>query len=145
MGRTLAFDIGEKRTGAAITDQLYITAQAVGVRERVGYKSEVAWVRELMQKYDIERIVVGHPVGLSGQLGERAVACASIAKKLGEELGLEVVLWDERLTTAEADSTMKQAGLSRKKRKKSVDQMAAQLILSGWLACGGHETSEEKK
>jgi len=140
MGRTLAFDIGEKRTGAAITDELYITAQPVGVRERVGYKSEVAWVLELMKEYNIERIVVGHPVGLSGERGERALACESVAKKLAEALQLEVVLWDERLTTAEADRMMKDAGVSRKKRKKSVDRIAAQLILTGWLASGGRET-----
>ena len=137
MGRTLALDIGLKRTGAAITDELFITAQAIGVRERVGYKSELAWVRELMEIYDIERIVVGHPVGLSGQLGEMAKVCESVAQKLSADLGLEVILWDERLTTAEADRTMKDAGLSRKKRKKKVDQVAAQLILSGWMSRQG--------
>jgi putative Holliday junction resolvase len=142
MRRTLAFDIGEKRTGAAITDELFITAQAVGARERVGYKSELAWARELMQKYDIERIVVGHPVGLAGQIGERAKACESVANKLRDELGVEVALWNERLTTAEADRTMMEAGLSRKKRKKSVDQMAAQIILAGWMASQPRKNGE---
>ncbi|MDH4182973.1 MAG: Holliday junction resolvase RuvX [Nitrospinota bacterium] len=137
MRRTLGLDIGQKRTGAAITDELYITAQPIGVRERTGYKSELAWVMELMEKYDIERIVIGYPVNMSGEKGERAQACASVARKLKEALGLEVVLWDERLTTAEADRIMKDAGVSRKKRKKSVDQMAAQLILNGWMAAGG--------
>ena len=142
MKRTLAFDIGERRTGAAIPDELFFTAQGLGVRERTGYKSELAWARELMGQYEIERIVVGHPVGLAGQIGERARACQSVADKLREELGLEVALWNERLTTAEADRTMKEAGLNRKKRQKSVDQMAAQLILSGWMAAHPRKPGE---
>lgn len=142
MRRTLAFDIGLKRTGAAITDDLYITAQPLGVRERVGYRTELAWARELMERYDIERIVVGHPISMSGERGERALACESVAKKLANELGLEVALWDERLTTAEAERTLIAADVSRAKRKKVVDQMAAQLILSSWMAARGPRRKE---
>ena len=142
MGRTVAFDIGEKRTGAAITDDLYITAQPLGVRERVGYRTELAWARELMERYEIERIVVGHPITMSGQRGERALACESVAQKLARDLGLEVTLWDERLTTAEAERTLIAADVSRAKRKKVIDQMAAQLILSSWMGARGARRKE---
>jgi len=136
MGRTLALDIGTKRTGAAITDDLNITAQAVGVRSRTGYKSELAWVRELMEKYEIDTIIIGHPINMNGSEGKRALACQSIARKLNRDVKAEVMLWDERLTTVEAKETLAKTGASRKKRKKIVDQVAAQLILSSWLASG---------
>jgi putative Holliday junction resolvase len=134
MGRTLALDIGTKRTGAAITDDLNITAQAVGMKHRTGYKSELSWVRELMGEYEIERIIVGHPINMNGSRGERALACESIARKLARDVCVEVILWDERLTTVEAEETLIKTGTSRKKRKQKVDQVAAQLILSSWLA-----------
>ncbi len=134
MNRTLAFDIGEKRTGAAISDGLGITAQPVGVRERTGYKSELRWVRELMDEYEIERIIIGHPVNMDGSSGKMAQMCEKIAEKLKKDLtGIEIALWDERLTTAGAERTLIMANVSRKKRKKVVDQLAAQLILSSWL------------
>ena len=133
MGRTLALDAGTKRTGAAISDELGITAQPVGVRERVGYKSDLAFVREIMKKYDVERIVVGYPVNMDGSVGERAAAAEKLARKLERDVKVEVVLWDERLTTVQAEKTLISADVSRKKRKKVVDQMAAQLILSSWL------------
>lgn len=134
MGRTLALDIGTKRTGAAITDDLNITAQAVGARTTTGYKSELEWVRELMEKYEIERIIIGHPINMNGSEGKRALACQSIARKLSRDVSAEVILWDERLTTVEAEETLAKTGASQKKRKKMVDQVAAQLILSSWLA-----------
>jgi len=133
MGRTLALDLGEKRTGAAISDDLGITAQPVGVRERTGFKSDLAWVRELMARYDIERIVVGHPLNMDASRGERALASERFAGKLAREVGVAVTLWDERLTTAAAERALLEADVSRRKRKKVIDQMAAQLILSSWL------------
>jgi len=136
MGRALALDIGTKRTGAAITDDLNITAQGVGVHATTGYKSELAWVRELMEKYEIDTIIIGHPVNMNGSKGKRALACESIARKLERDVKTKVILWDERLTTVEAEETLKQTGAGRKKRKKFVDQVAAQLILSSWLADG---------
>jgi len=133
MGRTLALDVGTKRTGAAISDELGITAQPVGVRERTGYKSDLAWVRELMKKYEIDRIVVGHPLNMDGSSGERAVASEKFAEKLRKDVRAEVSLWDERLTTMQAERMLIDADVSRKKRRKVIDQIAAQLILSTWL------------
>lgn len=134
MGRTLALDIGDKRTGAAISDGLGITAQPVGVKERTGYKSELKWVRELMTEYDIERVIVGHPLNMNGTSGERAKICERIAEKLQRDIkNIVIELWDERLTTVRAEQTLIMANVSRKKRKKVVDQLAAQLILSSWL------------
>lgn len=136
MGRTLALDIGTKKTGAAITDDLNITAQQVGVRQRTGYKSELAWVRELMEQYEIDRIIIGHPLNMNGTRGERALACESIARKLDRDVLAEVILWDERLSTVEAEQVLIETGATRKKRKKVIDQVAAQLILKSWLDAG---------
>ncbi|MBI4666404.1 MAG: Holliday junction resolvase RuvX [Nitrospinae bacterium] len=133
MGRILALDLGERRTGAAVSDELGYTAQPAGMWERVGYKDDLAGVKKLMAEYQIERIVVGHPLNMDGTRGERAMACERIAEKLKKDLGIEVSLWDERMTTMGAERMMIDAGVRRDKRKKVIDQMAAQLILSGWL------------
>ncbi|MGK7344630.1 MAG: Holliday junction resolvase RuvX [Candidatus Nitrospinota bacterium M3_3B_026] len=137
MARALALDIGDKRTGAAVSDDLGITAQPAGVVEASGYKPLLAFVRGLMEKYEIDRIIVGHPVNMNGTIGERARLSERIAEKLKKDIDAEVILWDERLTTAQAERALISADVSRKKRKQSVDQVAAQLILSGWLAAGG--------
>ena len=133
MGRTLAIDLGSKRTGAAISDPLNITAQPVGVFEGIGYKPLRGWITGLMKKYDIERIIVGHPVNLNMSVGERAIASEKFAKKLEKDTGLEIILWNERFTTVEAERVLITFGTRRQKRKKVIDQMAAQLILSSWL------------
>ncbi len=137
MGRTLALDVGTKRTGAAISDELGITAQPLGVRERTGYKSDLAWVKSLMKEYDIARIVIGLPLNMDGSRGERAIACEKIAEKLGKDVQAEILLWDERMTTMEAERTLISANVSRKKRRKVIDQLAAQIILSSWLGANG--------
>ncbi len=137
MGRTLALDVGTKRTGAAISDELGITAQPLGVRERTGYKSDLAWVISLMKEYDIARIVIGLPLNMDGSRGERAIACEKIAEKLGKDVQAEILLWDERMTTMEAERTLISANVSRKKRRKVIDQLAAQIILSSWLGANG--------
>ncbi len=133
MGRALALDLGTKRTGAAISDELGITAQPVGVRARTGYKSDLAWVRELMVEYEIDKVIVGYPINMDTSIGERALASERFAAKLKKDVDAEVILWDERLSTAGATRVLLEADISRKKRKKVVDQMAAQLILSTWL------------
>lgn len=134
MKRVLALDVGDKRTGAAISDELGITAQALGVHERTGYKSDLAWIRGFMKEYDIGRVVVGLPLNMNGSRGERAMAAERYAEKLRVDTGLEVSLWDERMTTMEAERFLIETGMSRMKRKKKIDQAAAQLILSGWLS-----------
>ena len=137
MPRTLALDIGLKRTGAAITDDLNITAQPLGARERIGYKSELEWIKELMEEYEIERVLIGHPLNMDGSKSEMAKICESVARKLEKELAVEITLWDERLTTAHAQRILTETGATRKKKKKKVDTMAAQLLLSNWLESGG--------
>lgn len=137
MGRALALDIGDKRTGAAVSDDLGITAQPAGMAEAAGYKALLAFVRGLMEKYDIETIIVGRPLNMNGTAGERARLSERIADKLRKDVDVEVILWDERLTTAQAERALILADVSRKKRKRLVDQAAAQLILSNWLAASG--------
>ncbi|MBI5816586.1 MAG: Holliday junction resolvase RuvX [Nitrospinae bacterium] len=134
MARILALDLGDVRTGAAISDELKITAQPAGVWERAGYKDDLKNVRRLMEEYQVEHIIVGHPINMDGTRGERALKSERFAEKLKKDVPAQVSLWDERLTTMQAEKTLISADVSRKKRKNVVDQMAAQLILSGWLA-----------
>ena len=134
MNRVIALDLGEVRTGVAISDDLRLTAQPAGYWDRKGYKDELAGIRKLLEEYEIDTIVLGRPLHMNGSVGERALHAESIGKKLKKDLpGMTIVFWDERLTTVGAESLLKEAKVSRKKRKKVVDQMAAQLILSGWL------------
>jgi putative Holliday junction resolvase len=135
MSRAMGLDLGDVRTGAAVSDDLMMTAQPAGVWKRKGYKDDLAGVKKLLADYpDIETIVVGRPINMNGTVGERAESAQRIADKLAKELPeMTVVLYDERMTTMAAERTLIEADVSRKKRKEVVDQMAAQLILAGWL------------
>ena len=134
MSRVLGLDLGTKRTGVAISDDLRITAQAVGVRDRIGYKSDLKWIRELLAQYEIETIVIGRPINMDATVGERALEAERFAKKLAKDVPCEIKLWDERLSTVSAEKALIETGTSRKKRKKVIDQVAAQLILSNWMS-----------
>ncbi len=134
MARTLALDLGTVRTGAAISDELGITAQPAGSWSRKGYKDDLRNVIRLIEEYEtVESVVVGIPRNMDGSYGEMATLCGNIAKKLEKDLDIPVATWDERLTTAMAERVLIEANVSRKKRKNFKDQMAAQLILSSWL------------
>jgi putative Holliday junction resolvase len=133
--RVMALDVGTKRIGVAVSDESATIAQGIGVITRRG---DLQAAREVIAKAG-ERgagvIVVGLPLMMDGTEGERAVDCRSFAEKLKElaPSQVEVVMWDERLSTSEAESVMLEADLSRRKRKKNIDKLAAQLILQSYL------------
>jgi len=135
--RLLGLDVGEARIGAAISDPLGLTAQGRGFIERGGMDETLARLKEIVSGNDVEQIVVGLPLNMSGEEGESARRVRNFAERLRQGLNLPVVLWDERLTTAEAERLMKTAGLSRKKRSARLDQAAAQIILQSYLDSRG--------
>ena len=134
--RILGLDYGSKTVGVAVSDPLGLTAQGV---ETVWRKQEnklrqtLARIEELISEYQVERIVLGYPKNMNNTIGERAVKSLEFKEKLEKRTGLPVVMWDERLTTAEAERTLMETGVRRENRKQYLDQMAAVLILQGYL------------
>jgi len=126
--RILAIDPGERRVGLAVSDPLGITAQGLTTLDL--RKGElVAHLRALLQEYDVGRIVVGNPLSLAGRETEASRLAAALAEELRQELGLPVELWDERLSSAEAERTLR----GTRAGKGAVDRLAAVLILQGYL------------
>lgn len=133
--RIIGLDFGDKTIGVAVSDELGWTAQALEVIQRKSGSLDVDIKRisELVEQYAAGEIVVGLPKNMNGEIGPRGEICIEFAERLKLTLNMPVQLWDERLTTISAQRTLLQADVSRKKRKKVVDKMAAGLILQGYL------------
>lgn len=133
-GRVLAIDLGEVRVGLALSDELGITAQPAGFLERKGIRRNLEAIRRIVLERNVERIVVGHPLLLSGETGARAADAESFASQLRQALsGIPVELWDERLTTVEAERVLISGNVKRRRRREVIDSLAAVLILQGYL------------
>jgi len=130
--RVLGLDVGSRTIGVAVTDELGMAAHGVITLQRRGTKKDVVQVQELVEKYQAERIVVGMPYELDGSVGPRATRVRVFFDALAGA-GLTVDEWDERYSTVEATATLLEANVSRARRKEVIDQMAAQVILQGWL------------
>lgn len=132
--RYLALDVGAKRIGIAVSDELGLTAQPVMTLEvRRNRREDLRSIARLARRFGVAGIVVGHPVHLSGEVGARAAKVQQFAAELGEVAGLPIHLWDERLTTHEAQQILYAAGRPRQEHKEVVDQVAATLILQSFL------------
>ena len=133
-GRLLAIDLGQARIGLALSDPLAISARPLAPLERVGPRKDLERLAELIAEHGVSTAIVGLPLHLSGREGTASVAARDFARRLGRRLTeLEVQLWDERLTTVEAERTLISANVSRRKRKQVVDSLAAVLILRSYL------------
>ena len=131
--RILAIDYGDAHTGVAISDP---TGFLAGYTEVIHTWREAEVIRrlgELIEEYKVEEIVLGYPKNMDGTLGERAAKAEGLSRSLEENFSLPVRLWDERRTTIEAHDILFSAGKNGKKRKKTVDAVAAALILEGYL------------
>ncbi len=138
--RTMGLDYGSKTVGVAVSDPMGITAQGIEIirREKENHmRSTLRRIHEIVNEYEVGTIVVGNPKNMNGTSGERAEAAKAFAETLKQRTDLPVVLWDERLTTVEAEKTMMAAGVRREDRKKYVDKIAAVLILQGYLDANG--------
>ncbi|MEF9935382.1 MAG: Holliday junction resolvase RuvX [Clostridium sp.] len=131
--RILGLDLGTKTIGVAISDPLGWTAQGVRTIQRVGLKKDIEEIKAIIEEYKVEKIVLGMPKNMNGTVGEAGERSLAFAENLKNKTGLEVILQDERLTTAAAHRTLIEADMSRKKRKKVVDTVAATYILQTYL------------
>ena len=132
--RFLGLDIGSRRIGVAVSDELGLTAQPVLTLERrSSRRDDLRSLARLCRRFGVVAIVVGNPVHLSGESSPQAAKTQTFAAELGELSGLPIHLWDERLTTQEAHHILYQAGHARQEHRKVVDQLAATLILQSFL------------
>lgn len=133
--RILGLDVGTKTVGVAISDEMGWTAQGLETIKINEERGQFGFDRisELVKQYDVDKIVVGLPKNMNGTIGPRGEACQQFAENLRELLQLDVVMWDERLSTMAAERLLISADVSRKKRKKVIDKMAAVVILQGFL------------
>jgi len=132
--RYLGLDVGNRRIGVAVSDELGLTAQPVLTLERcASRRDDLRSLARLCRRYGVVGIVVGDPVLLSGEPSPQAAKTQAFAAALGELTGLPIHLWDERLTTREAHQILYQSGHKRQQHRKVVDQVAATLILQSFL------------
>ena len=137
MKRIMGIDYGDARTGIAVSDLLCSLVGTTKVIHSRNMDKTIAAVFDLLQGSDIGEIVVGLPKNMDGTEGARAELCKEFAQKLREATGLPVAMWDERRTTVEAHNILSQHNYHGKKRKETVDAVAASLILEGYLAFRG--------
>ncbi len=130
--RIMGLDVGEKRMGVAISDPMGWTAQGVDMVRR----DQPDWLKrlqELIEQYEVDKLVVGLPRNMDGSIGEKGQICQELSRQLEERFSIPVELWDERLSTIAVERTLIDADMSRRKRRKVIDQMAASWILQGYL------------
>ncbi|MBS4176247.1 Holliday junction resolvase RuvX [Lederbergia citrea] len=133
--RIMGLDVGSKTVGVAVSDEMGWTAQGIETiainedKKRFGFER----IGEIIKEYKVERIIVGLPKNMNNTIGPRGEASKVFAQNLEEAFQLPVMLWDERLSTMAAERVLLEADVSRKKRKKVIDKMAAMMILQGYL------------
>jgi len=139
--RILGLDYGEKRIGVAVSDELDMTAQGVATIVRKNNKQVLEELKQVINRYRVERIVVGYPLRLDGSAGIQCDKINHFGRYLETAFGLPVVLWDETLSTQEAEGILREAEIHWKKRRQIVDKLAATLILQGYLDHLSRKTS----
>ena len=134
--RIIGLDYGSKTVGVAVSDPLGFTAQGLETitrKDENKLRKTYARIEALIREYEAEQIVLGYPKNMNDTEGERVEKTLAFKEALERRTGLEVILWDERLTTVAADRVLMESGVRREHRKESVDQIAAAMILQGYL------------
>lgn len=134
--RVIGLDYGSKTVGVALSDELMLTAQPLTTIHRdrpTKLRQTLAQIEQIIEQYDVDRIVVGWPKKLDNEEGERCEKTKEFGDMLENRTGLEIIYQDERLTTAQADGVLEQGGIRKDKRKQYIDKMAASLILQNYL------------
>lgn len=129
----MGLDVGERRIGIAISDPLLLTAQGIETYTCKNRVADIAYLKEMINKYEVSLIVAGLPINMNNTEGPQAGYVKELMKELQEVCTVPVKYWDERLTTMQATQVLLEADVSRQKRKKVVDKMAAVLILQAYL------------
>ena len=134
MARIVALDVGDATIGVAATDELGLAAHPVRtIRRSASIKADLRAVEELLRELDAEKVVVGLPLLASGDEGAQAAKVRDFYDRLARRLRIPAVLWDESLSTVEAEQMLLEADVSRARRRKVIDQLAAVVILRGYL------------
>ncbi len=144
--RIMGLDYGSRTVGVAISDELLMTAQAREIirrKEENKLRKTLARIEELIQEYDVQQIVLGLPLNMDQSESVRSVLSEEFKDKLERRTAIPVIMWDERLTTVEADAIMDEVGIKKSDRKEYVDMIAAQIILQDYL--DNRESFEEKE
>ena len=131
--RILGLDMGQKTIGVAISDPLGFTAQGIKTIYRKNKEQDIIELKKICEEYSVEKIIVGLPKNMDNSIGFAGEKSLEFTELIKEKIGIEIEMWDERLTTVAAHRAMLEADLSRAKRKKIVDKMAATFILQGYL------------
>lgn len=134
--RIMGLDFGSRTVGVAVSDPLFLTAQGLEIIRRKSsgkLRQTLARIEELIKEYEVGKIVLGYPKNMNNTEGERCRKTAEFKEMLERRTGLEVILWDERLTTVMADNAMMEGGIRREDRREYVDKLAAVFILQGYL------------
>ncbi len=139
--RIIGLDYGTKTVGVALSDELMITAQPLCTIERKSagkLRQTLARIESIIEEYHVELIVLGYPKNMNNTVGERAEATDAFKEALERRTGLSVILWDERMSTIEAERILMDSGVRRENRKQYVDKMAAAVILQNYLDYTAH-------
>jgi putative Holliday junction resolvase len=141
-GRVLALDLGKRRIGLAISDELGITAQGLDTLQRSNIREDLLYLSELTTNKSVTLILMGHPIHMSGREGRQVEYTKDFAERLAEQTGLPVKFWDERLTSVEAGRVLRSSGISIEKRARAVDKLSAVLLLESYLDSLAYSCSE---
>jgi putative Holliday junction resolvase len=131
--RILALDLGKRRIGLAVSDELGITAQGLETRQRGNMREDLAYFANLVSELNVGLLLMGNPIHMSGKEGRQAEYTRDFAERLKERTGLPVVFWDERLTSVEAGRVLRDSGISIEKRAQAVDRLSAVILLASYL------------
>ncbi len=132
-GRILALDVGKRRIGIAVSDELGITAQGLNTLERVNNRADFAALARLAVEKNVVKILIGNPINMSGTEGRQAEWVRRFAEGVAARTGLPVELRDERLTTVQAERVLRESGISIEKRARAVDRLSAVILLQSYL------------
>lgn len=135
--RIMGLDVGDKTIGVALSDPLGWTAQGLEVIRRENLEKDLNRLAQIIQEYEVEKILVGIPKNMNATIGPQAEKVLAFIEELKKQFTLPIQTWDERLSTVAAERMLIQADVSRSKRKKVIDKMAAAVILQGFLDAGG--------
>jgi putative pre-16S rRNA nuclease len=131
--RVLALDLGKKRIGMALSDELGVTAQGLETLERTNIREDLARISRLAAERSVSLILMGNPLHMSGREGRQAEYARDFGERLRAASGIPVEFWDERLTTVAAQRVLRESGISIEKRAKAVDRLAAVILLESYL------------
>jgi putative Holliday junction resolvase len=131
--RVLALDLGKKRIGMALSDELGVTAQGLETLQRTNIREDLARISQLAAEKSVSLILMGNPLHMSGREGRQAEYARDFGERLRAASGIPVEFWDERLTTVAAQRVLRESGISIEKRAKAVDRLAAVILLESYL------------